>query len=139
MVATFAGHASPVMDVRLLPGKRPTYVSCDLDGHCHIWDARAEKPRRTLPHVGRPGRGIQIAGDAVWLLAADKTIAQIKNDRVDRELVGQLQQPTCWAISDDERWLATGDAMGSVSVWDLKQGELRRRFRGLPVDEWTPP
>jgi WD40 repeat protein len=138
---TLDAPAGDVTSVAISPDMR--FVAAgDSDGYIHLWERPQENPALMLPATARWKAGNDAIshlvytgmGDRVALLsaAADGAIKRWdpeSRDAIAPDLEATAAAPgatTSMAASRDGRLLAAGTADGSVRLWDVASGRLRR-------------
>jgi WD40 repeat protein len=136
-VLDLPGHTDEVAFVRFLGGGR-SLVSRDCHDKVILWDiptrkpiwefsvsgwaeATAVSPQRNIMAIGVHDRGLEI-----WDLAqkkCEKTI-KMRNDRARLLL----------EFSPDGKYLAGGDVVGFVEVWDVRSGQTIHTWDARAVD-----
>lgn len=136
-----ANHGRYVTSVRLAGNK---VISGGYDGKLIWWDLETNREIRTVDAHSRWIRKINISpdGSKVASVADDMVcrIWEVNSGRRLHELRGHEERTpthftsmlyTC-AFSDDGRYLATGDRVGHVVVWEVSSGRQRAQF-DVPV------
>ncbi len=118
----------------------PTLISCGYDRRLVWWDTESQRSIRRLDAHDKWIRGIAISPDQtrvatvaddmqckVWEVASGDLLATLS----DHQPLTPHHFPSMLyavAISPDGKWLATGDRVGHIAIWDAttfaKVGEL---------------
>jgi WD40 repeat protein len=128
----FSGHQGYVMEVLLLDGQ---VISGAYDGRMIWWEVESGRQIRVVDAHDKWIRAMAVTPDG-------KTIASVADDMVCRlwssengqllhQLYGhQTKTPTefpsmlfCCAVSTDGQFLATGDKVGHVVIWEIATGQ----------------
>jgi WD40 repeat protein len=140
-------HKSYVTCV-VLAGK--TVVSGSYDRHLIWWDAEKQTQIRTVEAHQRWIRDLAATPDGqVIASVADDMVCrlwEVKSGKLLRELRGhQEQTPTHFrsmlyacAISPDGKYLATGDKVGHVVIWEIATGKELATLEAPVMYTWDP-
>ena len=122
LIGAVAGHEGAIKDVAVcLDGLR--FVTAGIDGTMRLW----KQPVAALPILGHSGvvRGLVAARGGQWSLTIsdDMTIRRWNAAGALAAQYGNHTQPLrAVTIRDDDALFATGDAEGTVWVWDAANG-----------------
>jgi WD40 repeat protein len=142
-----ANHGRYVTSVRLV-GEDDVAVSGGYDGRLIWWDLAERRVLRTVPAHTRWIRQLAVSPDGSMLASvADDMVCRLwdaETGNLIRELRGHAEQTpqhfssmlyTC-AFSADGQYLATGDRVGHVVVWDTASGEQRAAVEAPILYTW---
>lgn len=128
----FVGHGSYVTGVRLAG---QSVISTSYDGKLIWWDIAQRRAVRTVENAHtRYGRQLAVSPDGTKLASVgDDMVCRLWNPATGerlRELRGHEERTPqhfasmlyCCAFSADGRYLATGDRVGHVVVWEVATG-----------------
>lgn len=135
LAGTLFGHADTPYDAAFSPDGQ-LLASCDVAGDVHVWDFRERARRATyiggedqpLERVAflRDGSGVVTGSEpgriAVWKLS------QPDGARTPSSSTEAQAAITALTLSPDGGRLAVGTAAGHMSLYDVEQLELERRF-----------
>ncbi len=132
LVVNYAGHKSVVFDALFSP--EGTHVfSAGGDGKIHYW-AVANGARQALLAHADAVHGLQIVGDSLFSMSADRTARQF--DWAKRTQVRSYDKHTDWvtalAVDSTRQRLVTGTFNGEVHVWNMQDGSEITRFLAAP-------
>ncbi len=122
VIGSIAGHEGPIKDVAVcLDGVR--FVTAGADGTMRLW----KQPLAAVQMPGHTGvvRGLAAARNGQWSLTIsdDMTIRRWNAAGALAAQYGNHTQPLrAVTIRDDDALFATGDAEGTVWVWDAANG-----------------
>ncbi len=122
IIGSISGHEGVIKDVAVcLDGLR--FVTAGADGTMRLW----KQPIATLPMPGHSGvvRGLAAARNGQWSLTIsdDMTTRRWSAAGALAAQYGNHTQPLrAVTIRDDDALFATGDAEGTVWVWDAANG-----------------
>ncbi|MBC7965635.1 MAG: WD40 repeat domain-containing protein, partial [Fuerstia sp.] len=122
LIGSVAGHEGAIKDVAVcLDGVR--FVTAGADGTMRLW----KQPLAALPMPGHTGvvRSLAAARSGLWSLTIsdDMTIRRWNAAGALAAQYGNHTQPLrAVTIRDDDALFATGDAEGTVWVWDAANG-----------------
>ena len=138
-------HESYVTCVALA-GK--TLVSGSYDRKLAWWDAETKKEiRRAEAHAkwiravsaSPDGKLVASVGDdmacKLWDAATGKLVHQMRGHK-ERTPTHFLSMLYAAAFSADGRWLATGDKVGHVAIWDVKTGKEQAKLDAPGFYTW---
>ncbi len=141
------GHQSYVMGVAL---GSSALVSGSYDGKLIWWNRETREPIRTVKAHGRWIRRVMASPDGSLIASvADDMLAKVWNAETG-ELVHTLKDhkpetpnhfPSMLyavAFSPDGKWLATGDKVGHVVIWDVKSGKKTGEVETPGMYTWDP-
>jgi len=125
-------------------------VSGSYDGQLIWWDAEAKKPTRSIKAHDRWIRRVAPSPDGQQIVSvADDMVAQIrdaKSGKVVHNLKGhEPETPHHYpsmlyavAWSPDGKWLATGDRVGRIVVWEVASGKQVAELEAPIMYTWDP-
>ena len=122
LIGSIAGHEGAIKDGAVCQdGLR--FVTAGVDGTMRLW----KQPIAALPMPGHTGtvRGLAVASGGLWSLTIsdDMTTRRWNAAGVLSAQYGNHTQPLrAVTIRDDDALFATGDAEGTVWVWDAANG-----------------
>lgn len=122
IIGSIAGHDGAIKDVAVcLDGLR--FLTAGADGTMRLW----KQPITALPMSGHSGvvRGLAASSGGQWSLTIsdDMTIRRWNAvGALDAQYGNHTQPLRAVAIRDDDALFATGDAEGTVWVWDAANG-----------------
>ena len=122
IIGSIAGHDGAIKDVAVcLDGQR--FVTSGADGTMRLW----KQPTAAVPMPGHSGviRGLAAARGGLWSLTIsdDMTIRRWNAAGAPAAQYGNHTQPLrAVTIRDDDAVFATGDAEGTVWIWDAVSG-----------------
>ena len=102
-------------------------------GELRLWEVASGKELATLPGHTTEIKRIDITADGKRLVSAGSDRTMLIWDVAERKVVGTFKSEfvaTSIAILPDRRRLATGDARGGVTLYDLDSGKLLVRYVG---------
>jgi WD40 repeat protein/serine/threonine protein kinase len=141
LVGILRGHESHVRNVAFSPDGQRLATASD-DGIVKLWDARAAEPERTLRHANWVPRaaffpdGTTIASAGwdnmirIWDAATGRPIRALHAEPNDEGIAQMGDIIHTLAISPDGRQVASTNRSGTVRLWDMATGRLRRTLRG---------
>lgn len=86
--------------------------------------ARSHQPSRQISALA-DGR------DAVFAASHDGTVSLLAAN-AEEPILAHCGPTTAVAVASNDRWVATGDRDGMLTLWDRDTGDWRERFRCLP-------
>jgi cytochrome c len=126
------GHQGPVNGLARVGAG---WASAGYDGTVRIWDGRGG---RVLADVGLPQNALAaLPGGGLAAAGADGTIRLIGADGGIRELSAGSAPVVALALAPDGLTLAAASLGGSVSLWALPEGRLRRSLEGPDLPVWS--
>jgi U3 small nucleolar RNA-associated protein 21 len=112
-------------------------MSVSQDGHLHSWAFKSGKLQKSLDLGGGVGKAASHAHSMLAAIAcADGVVRVVDIERacVVRQFRGHKAIITDVCMSSDARWVLSGDADGSLRVWDVPTSScLQALALGLPV------
>ena len=143
----FSGHQGYVMEV-LLVGDQ--VISGAYDGRMIWWDVESGQQVRAIDAHEKWMRAMAVTPDGTTIASvADDMVCRLwsnENGKLLHELRGhQPKTPThfpsmlfCCAISSDGRFLATGDKIGHVVIWEVATGKELATVKMPTMYTWDP-
>lgn len=148
-----ARHKSYAAGCVLLP-QGNTLISSGYDGHLHWHDVPTRRPIRTVSAhdfwswqlaLSPDGRRVAsvtgqylVGGEKYEPAATEKATVKIY-DTESGELVHALSHAPpvqCVAFSPDGQYLAAGNMMGSIAIWETRTGRLAAEFKTSDFTSW---
>jgi WD40 repeat protein len=142
----FAAHGSYVTGVRLA-GR--TLLSISYDGRLIWWDTEQRRPTRTVEEAhSRWGRQLAVSPDGarvasvaddmvcrIWDVATGRRLHELRGheERTPQNFASMLY---CCEFSADGRYLATGDRVGRVVIWDTATWRQAGRVEAPTLYTW---
>ncbi len=141
----FAAHGSYVTSVRLAG---QTLLSCSYDGRLIWWDTEQRRPTRTVEAHPRWARQLAVSPDGakvasvaddmvcrLWDTATGQRLHELRghDERTPQNFASMLY---CCAFSNDGRYLATGDRVGRVVIWEVATGRQAGRVEAPLLYTW---
>ncbi|MFI7544898.1 hypothetical protein [Actinoplanes sp. NPDC049599] len=113
--------------IALSPDGATLLISHTPEGEVtEIWDVRRGVRTGTVPDVG--GEALVIRPDGALLVTSHDQLVDLRSRRVEQRALG-VGDTSVLAFSPDGRYLAAGDHLGRVTLWD---GDVRRRLGVYP-------
>jgi WD40 repeat protein len=125
-------------------------VSGGYDGNLIWWDSGSRSQLRSVAAHSKWIRCVRAASDGSILASvADDMVCRVwdvSSGRMLRELRGHAEKTPhdfpsmlyACAFSPDGQWLATGDKVGHVTIWDIKFGVSEATFDAPTFYTWDP-
>lgn len=125
-----------------------TLVTCSYDQHLKWWDIEKRSEIRSIEAHGKwcrrvvpspDGRMVASVADdmvcKVWEVASGKVIHELRGHK---PLTPHDFQSMLYAVtfSPDGKWLATGDKVGHVVIWDLRTGKQQTTLEAPGFYTW---
>lgn len=136
---TLTQQALPVNGIRFTPDSELMITATGdwqqsaVTGELRVWEVASGKELAALPGHTTEIKRIDITADGKRLISAGSDRTILIWDVAQRKVVGTFKTEfvaTAIAVLPDGRWLATGDARGGVSLYDLESGKLLVRYAG---------
>jgi transcription initiation factor TFIID subunit 5 len=131
-LVVYKGHDAPVWDIRWGPYGY-YFLSCGLDGAARVWAQDKISPLRMfVAHDTDVDCGCWHPNGAYVFTAGDKNVRMwdIMKGTAVRMFSGHTGSITAMECSPDGHTLATADDQGTIFLWDLHVGQLKKRMRG---------
>ncbi|MBM7841852.1 NB-ARC domain-containing protein [Herpetosiphon giganteus] len=130
-VGLLAGHSASIIGLSFSPDQRQL-VSAAADQQVRIWDLSTEQYEIIALH--KPGllKKVQWSADGRWIVITAGSLALIW-DWQKRQIVQRFEHLAALDsayLSADSHMLITGDQQGTITIWDLTTGKLRKRLHG---------
>jgi transcription initiation factor TFIID subunit 5 len=128
----YRAHNTPVWDVRWGPFGH-YFMSCGMDRVARVWVTDKISPLRMfVGHDDDVDCGCFHPNGAYIFTAGDKTVRMwdISRGSAVRMFSGHTGNITTIECSPDGKTVASGDDQGSINLWDLTSGALKKRMRG---------
>jgi WD40 repeat protein len=131
--ATYTGHTEAIFGAAFSSDGKLVF-SGGRDKELHVWEARDAKKTSELSIDGEISR-LLLSTNGVFL-AADKVVhqysAQQKPERA-QTFTGHNDVIYSIAVHEGSARLATGSYDGEVRIWEVEDGQLRRKFKAAPL------
>jgi WD40 repeat protein len=141
------GHRSYVTGVGLLENEA---VSCSYDGRLVWWDLESRTARRSVVAHEKWIRRLAVSPDRTRIVSVADDMRCRVWDSASGELVADVSDHAAMtphhfpsmlyavAISDDGRWVATGDRVGHVAIWDAATWTKVAEVEAPVMYTWDP-
>ena len=122
----FEGHTSHVLGIAW---KRDGQViaTSGADNTIKVWDSETGDQQRTIENFGRHVTSVQFIGETDNIISSsgDKLVRMhnASNGGLFRNLGGATSWLHCTAVTPDSTVAASGDASGSVYLWNANNGQ----------------
>lgn len=125
-------------------------VSGSYDGRLIWWDLAERRQVRTIDAHSRWIRQVAVTGDGQRIISVaddmmcrvwDASSGELLHAVTDHKPMTPNNYPSMLyavAVSPDDRWLATGDKIGHVAVWDLRSLEKVGEVDAPQLYTWDP-
>ncbi len=136
-VATYPGHNEQVYGVAFTADGKQA-LSCGADRKVHAWG-----PGDGKKAVDAPGGGevysITVVGDKIFISSSDKSIQELKVDKLCavRKYGGLTDNAFAVSYHEGTKRAAGGSFAGEVRVWNTEDGKDVTNFLAAPG--YTPP
>lgn len=91
------------------------------------WDARVER----IAKISTRDASRRSTESLMRFIPEKGGVAVLLNDRVKRRIIDPNQTITAFAITPDGKWIATGNDVSEIRIWNVEQQRCVRTFVGL--------
>jgi WD40 repeat protein len=132
-LAIQTGHASGTRQLALSSDGK-LLATVGYDNTLRIWEAESRIELRTITSGSKIVHGVAFSPTKPWIVVASNalTIRDVRSGQIVRTLddLGEILHFSSVAFSADGRYLAAGEGLGDIKLWDLQSSAAPVKLEG---------